>query len=412
MKRIFSSSVPWSQRADVFLFALALIGVLFHVLGESTRRLRPEPYLQEKMSAATRAVRCFEVIREHRLGTPVVVDLVNDPEGSGLIGEEFTLTTTDRGILDSKLTSVNPNFAALFVEYFEDLGLEPGDPVAIAMTGSFPALNICALVAAEELSLLPLPITSVGASMWGANDPSFTWLDMETLLYERGLIHTRSLAASLGGSNDRGRGLSPDGRSLLEEAIERNGVPLIAEQTLDESIAARIAIFDAEAEPRGIRAYVNIGGGSASIGTSLDGGLIPSGPSVKLPEYNWTQRGALQHYGKRRVPIVHVLGLQTIAKRHGFPVAPETIPTVGEGTIFHQEVYDLKVVVPSLLLYALLCFGLLRSRNRAERAAREGLVTSGLGLAPAAQGAGASPYPIISASPEANPATIRSAPTP
>jgi poly-gamma-glutamate system protein len=338
------------------------------------------------MSAATRTVRCFEVIRGYRLGAPTAVDLVNDPEGSGLVGEEFTLTTTDRGILDSKLTSINPNFAALFVEYFKELGLKAGDPIAIAMTGSFPALNISALVAAEELSLLPLPITSVGASMWGANDPNFTWLDMESLLNERGLLHTRSLAASLGGSNDRGRGLSPNGRALLEEAIHRNGIPLIATQTLDEAIEERIAIFDRTAEPRGVQAYVNIGGSSASIGTSLDGGLIRPGVNDKLPNYNWTQRGTLQHYAKRRVPVVHLLQIQTIARAHGFPVAPETVPAVGEGKIFHQEVYDLKVVVPSLVLYLVLCFGLLRSRNRAARAAREGVAGGPINLVPADPG--------------------------
>ena len=401
MKRLFSSSVPWSQRADFFLLALAVIGVLFHVLGESTRRLRPEPYLREKMSAATRTVRCFEVVREHRLGAPTAVDLVNDPEGSGLIGEEFTLTTTDRGILDSKLTSVNPNFAALFVEYFKGLGLEAGDPIAIAMTGSFPALNIAALVAAEELSLLPLPITSVGASMWGANDPNFTWLDMESLLNERGLLHTRSVAASLGGSNDRGRGLSPKGRALLEEAITRNGIPLIAKPTLDESIDERIAIFDREAEPRGIRAYVNIGGSSASIGTSLDGGLIRPGPNLKLPDYNWTQRGALQHYAKRRVPVVHLLRIQTIAREHGFPVAPETVPPVGEGKIFHQEVYDLKVVLPSLLIYLALCFGLLRSRKKAAQAAQGGLTGVPVGLVPS--DSGPSSHTLLSVGPMVGP---------
>jgi poly-gamma-glutamate system protein len=338
--------------------------------------------MPEKMAATTRTVRCFEAIRQYRLGSPSGMDMVNDPEGSGLIGEAFTLTTTDRGILESKLTSVNPNFAALFVQYFQELGLQAGDPVAIAMTGSFPALNIAVLVAAEELSLLPLPITSVGASMWGANDPSFTWLDMETLLNERGLLRTRSLAASLGGSNDRGRGLSPKGRALLQGAIVRNEVPLIARQTLDESIQERISIFDREAEPRGIRAYINIGGSSASIGTQLDGSLIRPGPSLKIPDYNWTQRGALHHYAKRRVPIIHILQIQTIARKHGFPIAPETVPSVGEGTIFHKEMYDLKVVLPSFLLYLLLCVGMLRSRKRAARSARERVTGVAIGLIP------------------------------
>jgi poly-gamma-glutamate system protein len=371
LRRLFSSSGPWSQRASIFLIGLAVLGLCLHLLTESTRRLHPQAHLVEKMSAATRTVRSYEAIRQLRMGSPSSMDAENDPEGSGLIGQEFTLTTTDRGILEAKLTSVNPNFAALFVQYFRDLDLRPGDPVAIAMTGAFPALNLAVLAAAEEMSLRPLPITSVGASMWGANDPSFSWLDMEKFLSDRGLIHTRSLAASLGGSNDRGRGLSPKGRALLGEAISRNGVPLISEPTLDESISRRIVLFDQAAEPGGVKAYVNIGGSSASIGTRLNGRLIDSGINRGLKPYNWTQRGVLHHYANRGVPVVHILGVESIALANGFPVAPEVIPIVGEGEIYHQEVYDLRIVVPAFLVFMVLCFGVLRSYHRAVLMARE-----------------------------------------
>jgi poly-gamma-glutamate system protein len=371
LKRLFSKAVPWTLRADVLLVALAVLGLGFQALAEATRRLAPQQNIQEKMAAATRAVRCFEAIRQYRMGSPAAMDIENDPEGSGLIGQEFTLTTTDRGVLEAKLTSVNPNFAAIFVDYFRELKLRPGDPVAVAMTGSFPALNICALAAIEELGLRPIAITSVGASMWGANDPKFSWLDMETLLEDRGLIHTRSVAASIGGSNDRGRGLSPKGRDLLKDAITRNRVFFIHEPTLDEAILMRIAIYDREAGERGVRAYVNLGGSSASIGTRIGGTLIDPGVSKKLRPYNWTQRGVLHHYGGRGVPIVHIQQIESIARDHGLPIAPETIPAVGEGQIYHQEVYDLRIVVPAFLTFLLLCFGVLRSRHRAAVLVRE-----------------------------------------
>lgn len=370
----FSSHAPWSRRADLFLVLVALVGLGFHAVNEVARRLSAQPYLGEKIQAASQAIRCFEAIRQARIGAPASLDRENDPASSGLIGQEFTLTTTDRGILESKLTSVNPNFAALFVQYFRELKLERGDPVAIAVTGSFPALNVAAIVAAEELDLRPIPITSVGASMWGANDPAFTYLDMEALLCDRGLMRTRSAAASLGGSNDRGRGLSPKGRELLRDAIERNGIPLIHEPTLEASIARRIEIFDREAGERGVRAYVNIGGSAASIGTSLNGDLIPPGVNWTLRPLNWTQRGVLHHYAKRRVPILHILNVESLAMSHGFPLSPETIPPVGDGAIFYQEVFDLRITVPAFLTFLMLCFGVLWMRHRAARAGREVIV--------------------------------------
>jgi len=371
LKRLFSRAVPWTLRADVLLVTLALIGLGFQAIAESTKRLAPQENLQIKMAAATRAVRCFETIRQYRMGTAAATDFENDPEGSGLIGQEYTLTTTDRGVLEAKLTSVNPNFAALFVDYFRELRLRPGDPVAVAMTGSFPALNTAALAAIEEPGLRAVAITSVGASMWGANDPKFSWLDMEKLLNDRGLLHTRSVAASIGGSNDRGRGLSPKGRDLLQGAIERNGVFFIHEPTLDEAVLMRIAIYDREAGERGVRAYVNLGGSSASIGTRIGGTLIEPGVNKKLKPYNWTQRGVLHHYAGRGVPVIHIQQVETIARDNGLPIAPETIPSIGEGRIFHREVYDLRIVVPAFLTFLLLCFGVLRSRHRAAVIVRE-----------------------------------------
>jgi poly-gamma-glutamate system protein len=364
---------------------LAVLGVGLLAISEATKHMYPQPRLNEKLAASARTLRCFEAIRSARVGTPETLDRENDPESSGLIGQEFTLTTTDRGVLEAKLTSVNPNFAAVFVQYFHDLGLKPGDPVAIALTGSFPALNIAMVAAAEEMRLKPLVITSVGASMWGANDPKFTYLDMEKLLVERGLLTTRSLAASIGGSNDRGRSLSPAGRELIRKAIERNGIPLIAEPTIEKSVARRVGIFDEAAGSRGVRAFVNVGGGASSIGSQASATMIPTGINTSLKPYNWAQRGVLHHYARKRVPFIHVLNIETIARAHGFPLSPEALAPVGEGEIFYKRAYDLRIVAPALAIYLILCFGVLRARQRAAKAARDVSVSV---VAPVPQAAG------------------------
>lgn len=361
----------WMQRADLFLLALAVLGLGLHTLVERTKELQPQRHLEEKLGAASRALRCFEAIRLERVGTPGAADRENDPEASGLIGQEHSLTTTDRGVLEAKLTSVNPNFAAVFVDYFRTLGLKPGEAVAISLTGSFPALNVCMLAAADELGLKPVVITSVGASMWGANDPEFSWLDMESFLRSRSLITARSAGASLGGSNDRGRGLSPKGRALLRAAVERNSVLLIDEPTLERAVQRRLEIYDREASPGKVRAFVNVGGGSASVGNQMGADLVKPGVNRTLPLYNWTQRGVLQFFARRGVPIIHVLNVESIAREYGLPLAPDRIPPVGQGEIFYREVYDLRIAVPALALYLVLCFGVLRARQKAVRTARE-----------------------------------------
>lgn len=372
----------WTKRADLFLIGLALLGIVLHLLVEASRLMTPQPHMDQKIAAATRTVRCFEAIRLARLGMPEGHDLENDPASSGLIGQENTLITTDRGVLESKLTSVNPNFAAVMVDDFHRIGLKPGDVIAVALTGSFPAMNIAALVAAEEMGLRPVVITSLGASMWGANDPDFTWLDMEAFLVDRRLLKTRSAAASLGGSNDRGRGLSPRGRLLLREAVERNGVDLISVPTLDESVIRRVEIYAREAGSDNIRAFINVGGGAAAIGNRQSARLIRAGVNRTIPRYNWSRWGVAHHMSVLGVPVIHVLNMETIARRHGMPIAPEAVPPVGEGTIFHREAYDLKVAIPALLLYLVLCFRVLRARQRAVRAARETVSPTVPGMVP------------------------------
>jgi len=72
--------------------------------------------------------------------------------------------------------------------------------------------------------------------MWGANIPELTWLDMEKILYQQGLLNYRTVASSIGAGEDIGEGLTDEGKNLILSAIRRNQIPLIKETTLEESI--------------------------------------------------------------------------------------------------------------------------------------------------------------------------------
>ncbi|MEO1085566.1 MAG: poly-gamma-glutamate system protein, partial [Acidobacteriota bacterium] len=154
-----------------------------------------DPLYDEMLRAAEASARAAHHLKSHRLERGVFVDLVNDPAETALIGQEYTQITTDRGYLDAKLASTDPNFAAVTVDLLRSVGVEPGDCVALAMTGSFPALNVSALAAVDVVGARPVTITSVGASNFGATDPFFTWLDMERELVDRGMLSSRFAAS-------------------------------------------------------------------------------------------------------------------------------------------------------------------------------------------------------------------------
>ncbi len=353
------------RRRQLILLGLAVAALLMQALLEYARvPVRQRDY-DLKLEASRLAARAFTALRVEQGLHEGRIDLVNDPAGTGMIGPEFSLITNARGDLESKLTSVNPNFAALIVQYFRQAGLKAGDPVAVAISGSFPALNVCLYAALETMKLRPVVITSVGASMWGANDPQFTWLDMEAILARAGIFTTRSAAATHGGGNDMGRGLSPEGRRLIEAAAARHGVPLLEAGNIEEAITRRMSFWAEAQRGHAYKLSVNVGGGVASLGSSHNRLLLPSGLSYDLGEHNWARKGTLVLFAEQGVPVVHLLNVTRLAEENGLPVAPDFLPQPGEGPLFERPMYSLPLAAVMLVIYSLACVLILAPEVRA-----------------------------------------------
>jgi poly-gamma-glutamate system protein len=184
---------------------------------------------------------------------------------------------------------------------------------------------------------------------------------MERVLREKEILRVRSIAASLGGGADRGRGLSPDGRRLLEEAIRRNGVPLLDAPTLEQSVTRRMALYDSAAAGTRFACYVNIGGGVASLGGSQNALLIPPGLSRKLPVRNYPVRAVINRFADAGVPVLNISGVEAIAAMYGLPVVPgDTAPEPGEGPLFFRDRYSITGTVILTGLLALVLFLVIR----------------------------------------------------
>ena len=346
--------------SNVTLSGLALVALLCAAGVERCTVEKRARYYDQKMDASRLALVAQQAVRDGRLERGLPIDSVNDFNTTGLIGPQYTLITTDRAALRLKLTSTNPNFAAVIVELLERAKVRRGDTVGVALTGAYPGLNIAVVSACEALKVEPLIITSVGSSSWGATDPTYTWLDMESVLYERGVFHHRSVAASLGGGADLGKGLSPRGRELIRDAAERNGCEFIEAVSLEESIARRMDIYDSLSAGQPLKAYINVGGGVASMGSSQNARLIPPGVTVDLGLRPFPQKGVTLLMAARGVPIIHLLEVDRIAERFDLPIAPEPLPEIGEGKIFATSVYSVPVALGVLLFYSGVMFCLIR----------------------------------------------------
>jgi poly-gamma-glutamate system protein len=275
------------------------------------------------------------------------------------------------------LTSTNPNFSAVVVDMLKEAGLEKNDVVAVAFTGSLPGINLAVHSALQTLKLKPIIITSVGASNWGANDPFYTWLDMEKVLFEAGIFKNKSIAASIGGGLDRGRGLSPEGRQLLVNAVQRNKVRFINEEFLENSIQSRIAVYDSLKKKDQIKAFINVGGGISSIGSTENVQFIPSGLSNTLPMKNFPTRGVIIRMAEKNIPIIHLLNINQLAHQYGLPISPSPLPQPGEGEIFIQKRYSvILTTVLTVFLIASISFvffmEMKRHRLGTERIPKQG----------------------------------------
>lgn len=323
------------SRTALLLISLASVGG--HLGVERFAAKVQEPHYQEKLAAAQVAQEALKLIRAERLKRGIAIDPEADPAQSGLIGSLVTSVTTNAGSLVSKQVSVNPNFAAVMVEFLKELGLTEGDVVAVGYSGSFPAFNVAVLAAVETLKLKAVIVSSASSSQWGANDPAFLWLDMEKLLLDKTLISRRSIAASIGGIEDRGLGLSNSGRRIIKGRIAAHSLQPIDPIDFTDSIEQRMRIYRQEAGADPIRAYVNVGGGAISVGRKVGKKLFQPGINRKSPTVSYPIDSVMGRFLKEGVPVIHLSMAEQLAVRYGLPAPPTTVPPVGEGQVFYRE---------------------------------------------------------------------------
>ena len=335
------------------LVVLAIISIIAYSIAFFSRMEFVSNTYDIKINASMKMQESMKMLKNIRMEKGVFIDIENDPNETGLVGSQFSLITTDEGDLDAKLTTLDPNFAAAMVELLTRANLTSGDTIALMLTGSMPGANMAMLIACKAMDIYPFIISSIGASQWGANDPEMTWLDMERILFEHGYISSRSIAASIGGRNDRGRLLSPKGRELIRYNIENNKLPLISGKGLEDNVNKRMEYFGAH----NYKAVVNIGGGVASLGTSFNLRLIKPGIVYRKDIEKISRgdgiEGAVVKFSKQNIPLIHILNIQKLTDELGMKYAPIPIPEIGEGSLYAIEKYDLKITILSLIIVSL-----------------------------------------------------------
>ena len=342
----------------ILLLALISAGTLTAV--EVFRIRERQPWFKEKRMAARLSLRAFQAIKRERIDRGIDIDKESDPTESGVIGELMSLVTTNKGHLSAKQTSINPNFAAVVVDFLTRVGVNQGDTIAVGVSGSFPAINIAVYAAIEALKLNGIVISSTGASQWGANHPKLMWPDMEHALIQEGVFRTRSAAITPGGIDDSALGLSARGRRKLRDVMMRSGLPMLEVEGYEDSLNKRMVLYAEKAGDHEIRAYINVGGGAISVGTHLGKQMFRPGINRRLPRGTTPVDSIMARFVTQGIPVIHLSGINKLAQRFGMPLQPNKMPPVGEGKMFVREAYNLWLTVTMLGLLIGLLFAFLR----------------------------------------------------
>jgi len=343
--------IPAIQRTST-LVSLSLLSILCFLIAIKNKTIDVSPSYDSKVKAATLMKTAMDELKNHRMEQSVFIDIENDPNETGLVGGPYSLITTDEGDLDAKLTTLDPNFAAVVIDLMYQLGLKKNDTVAVLMTGSMPGANIAVLTACKALGLNPVTISSIGASQWGANQIDFTWLDMERILFEKELILSTSIAASIGGRNDMGRLLSVKGRNIILDNIKKHNIPLIKKDRLSDNIEERMNYLNKYSSIDSYDAIINVGGGVASLGTSFNLKLLSPGVVSRADMNTIGTEGGIEGVFSKFINLnvlgLHILNIRPLIEQYNMKFAPIPLPEIGVGSLYAIERYN--------LLVALICF--------------------------------------------------------
>lgn len=340
------------QKAVNGLFVLSL---LFFLLVKTVPSRHPYAFKREMVRASRTMADALETLQRCRSLRGLDIDPTHDVNRTGIIGLEWSSLTTSVGHLGSKRTSCNPNMAGLVVYLLSEAGVQRGDTIAVGASGSFPALIMAVLSAAQVMDVRPLLICSLGASQWGANDPDFHCLKMLECLRREGVLKEQPIAVTLGGNRDIGEGMDPNLRRDLIRSIEESGHPFFAEPRLQENVERRMQLWSSAAGGRRIKAFVNIGGSFSNLGS--DSSVLKLKPGLnridKVPSPD--AQGAIFAMAARGIPVVHLLYVQGLVQRYGLPWDPVPLPAPGEGDLY-QRIRQFPSEVPVLGgVYLILC---------------------------------------------------------
>ena len=318
------------KKDNIIITIVFLFFLFFQFYLKKNMMISKNKYYDKMVEASQNMNKISDEIKKEKIKRGYVIDPQVDINMTGLIGEEYTEITTTLGSIEAKRTSVDPNFSAIFIKLFSELGLKKGDYVAANLSSSFPGLNLSLISALDILELNGIIITTVGASSYGGNIIDFNYLDMEYLLFSSGSIKNKSIGFSLGGNDDIGSEF-PD--ELKNEIITKNknrNLKFFYNENLDSNINERYEFYKKNGE---IKAFVNIGGNILSTKGESD----IDNEKILITDRKIVKNGLIGKFLHDRIPVLYLLGMRGITNYYKIPYDQRGQSIIGMEEIYYEN---------------------------------------------------------------------------
>jgi len=263
--------------------------------------------------------------------------------GSFLLGPQNSIIQITKGLKNSKLSTLNPNFAAMIMEMFIELELDSSSKIAISYTGSYPGANIAVLSVLETMEMDASIISSCDSYSYGATYPEMTWIDMESYLYKEDHVSNKSKSGSIGGSFDSGSQLNPEGRDVCNTTFSRNNIEQLEADTPGE-------LYEYYTDStKDVSLFINVGGGINAGGSVRDVGII-------RPSENFNSSldsTVIERFLEDKIPVININNIKKLTYRYELPYPPNNKSQIKTGDLFYsREDYNIKVILLAFIIVA------------------------------------------------------------
>jgi len=167
------------------------------------------------------------------------------------------------------------------------------------------------------------------------------WPDMERLLNERNIIPFQSEAMTRGGIDDNALGLDEEAITLIDASIERGCRPALQVRNYKDSYDRRMEIYNQASGETPIKAYINIGGGTVSVGRSVGKKIFSVGLNMDVHTgVTSSDESVMMYFAQRQIPVLHFSKFNGLAEKFQLPVNPQTAQKPGQGPVFVSQAYN------------------------------------------------------------------------